>query len=106
MESDEEGGANTYSPPFPLLVLGVVALLGYEKTEALTDNPEPQFQQTVQPSDQAVIEVFGEVMRAHEDAPPNEPTLINPSQAPETMPGCNSEEARSPFLNHKDNQPK
>jgi hypothetical protein len=22
------------------------------------------------------------------------------------MPGCNSEEARSPFLNHKDNQPK
>jgi hypothetical protein len=66
-------------------VPGGLALSDSEKAEALADSLEAQFQRVNDPSDQAVIGMVNEAMRAYEYAPASEPKLTSPSEVQQAI---------------------
>jgi hypothetical protein len=68
------------TPSPPLHVPGRQALSDSEKTEDLADSLQAQFQPVNDPSEQAVIEMVSQAMRAYENAPASEPNLTSPSE--------------------------
>jgi hypothetical protein len=65
------------TPSPPLVTPGGTALSNSEKTEALAESLESQFQPVNDPSDPAVIEKVTEELQAYSYAPASEPQLTN-----------------------------
>jgi hypothetical protein len=83
----------TLSPP--LVSPGGIALSDPEKTEALSDSLESQFQPVNDPSDPAVIEV-AEALQAYTYAPASEPKLTNPMEVQDAIRGPKGGKASGP----------
>jgi hypothetical protein len=76
--------------PSPHLVApGGLALSDSEKTEALADSLEAQFQPVNDPSVPAFIEEINEAMRAYSFAPASEPKLTNSMEFQDAIRGLN-----------------
>jgi hypothetical protein len=75
------------SPSAPPVIPGALASLDYEKSEALVDSLEAQFQQVNHPSVTAAIEVVNEAMQAYSFAPACEAKLSNPTDVQDTIRG-------------------
>jgi hypothetical protein len=75
------------TPSPPLQGPGGVALSDSEKTEALADSLEAQFQPVDDPSDPAITELVDVEMRAYEYAPASEPALTTPSEVIKAIKG-------------------
>jgi hypothetical protein len=75
------------TPSPPLVTPGGTALSDSEKTEALADSLESQFQPVNDPSDPAVIEKVTEVLQAYSYAPASEPKLTNPMEVQDAIRG-------------------
>jgi hypothetical protein len=75
------------TPSTPLQVPGGLTLSFSEKTEALADSLETQFQLVNDPSDPADIEMFNKAMREYEYASASEPKLTSPLDVEEAIRG-------------------
>ena len=69
-----------HNPSPPLVTPGRLAFSDSEKSEALADSLEAQFQPANDPAILAVIDVVSETMRAYAFAPSSEPKLTNPTK--------------------------
>jgi hypothetical protein len=67
-----------------------------EMAEAVADSLEVQFQQVIDPSEPAVIEMVNEAIRAYEYAPTSEPKLTNPSEVLQAIKGLEVGKAPGP----------
>jgi hypothetical protein len=84
--------------PSPLLVApGGIALSDAEKTEALADTLETQFQPVADPSVPAGIETVEAALKSYFQAPSSETTLTNPDEVHDAMRGLKVRKA--PGLN-------
>lgn len=68
------------TPSPPLIKPGGIALLDFEKAEAIADSLAVQFQIVNNSSEPAVIEMFGVALRAYSFASGSEPKLTNPAE--------------------------
>jgi hypothetical protein len=95
VEADKEGDESPDSFA-SLACAGGLALSDSEKSEALADSLEAQFQPVNDPSSPAVIEVVNEVIRVNEYAPASEPKLTSPSEVLEAIKGLKVGKAPGP----------
>jgi hypothetical protein len=95
VEDDKEGDASSHSLTRFQVPAGV-AVSDSEKTEALADSFEAQFQPVNDPWEPAVIEMVNEAMRAYEYAPASELKLTGPSEVLQAIKGLKVGKAPSP----------
>jgi hypothetical protein len=84
------------TPSPPLVTPGGIALSGSEKTEALADNLETQFQPVIGPSVPAVTEMVDVALRSYFLAPATEPKLTTPNEVQEVIRGLKVSKAPGP----------
>jgi hypothetical protein len=84
-------------PSPPLVKPGGIALSESEKTEALAENLETQFQPVTDPSVPAVIEMVDLSLRSYFLTPVNERTLTTPEEVHEAITGLKV--SKAPGLN-------
>jgi hypothetical protein len=75
------------NPIPPLVTLGEIARSYSEKTEALADSFETQFQPVTDRSDPAVFENVDLALRAYSYAPASQPMLSNPDEVQDATRG-------------------
>jgi hypothetical protein len=80
----------------PLVTPGGTALSDSEKTEALADSLESQFQPVNDPSDPALIEKLTEAPQAYSYALASKPQLTNPMEVQDTIRGLKVGKAPDP----------
>jgi hypothetical protein len=71
--------------PSPLVTPGEIDLSNSEKTEALADTVETQFQPVADHSVPAVIEMVDVALRSYFLTPDSEPNLTNPDEVHEAI---------------------
>jgi hypothetical protein len=84
------------TPSPPVVTPGGSALSDPEKTKALADSLESQFQPVNDPSDPAVIEKVAEALQAYSYAPASEPNLTNPMGVQDAIRGPKVGKASGP----------
>jgi hypothetical protein len=93
---DDQVGDESSNSVSPLFTPGRIALSDSEKTEALADNLETQFQPVTDPSVPAVIETVDVGLRSYFMAPVSEPNLTNPEEVQEAIRGLKVSKASGP----------
>jgi hypothetical protein len=95
VEDDQAGDESFYSLS-PLVTPVGVALSDSEKSEALADNLETQFQPVTDPSVAAVIETVNMGLRSYFRVPVSEPNLPNPEEVQDATRGLRVSKAPGP----------
>jgi len=84
VEDDQAGDEGSYSIS-PLVTPGGIALSDSDKTKALADNLESQFQPVTDPSVPAIIETVSVALRSYSLSPASEPQLTTPDEVHEAI---------------------
>jgi hypothetical protein len=83
----KKGVMRVPTPSPPLQVPGGLAVLDFEKAEALADSLQAQFQPVNDPLDTAVVEMVNEAMWSYEYDTASEPKLTSPSEVQQAISG-------------------